>query len=129
MHKYVVYGNEEKTPLQVAEKNKLNLEECILCPDGRKEAIDCQKINSKLKIIGPSRECDLCKGMTSDLHEVQQRNSIAGDGKILICPYCYHSSMAVFYDAQHNNKHDIMRHINNMFNLFESRMKIKSPGV
>jgi len=56
MYKYAVYGNEEKTPLQVANEKGLNQDECIMCSEGKKQAQECTIINPKLIIIGPETE-------------------------------------------------------------------------
>lgn len=55
MYKYAVYGNDEKTPLQVANEKGLNHDECIMCPDGKQEAEGCGIVNPNLIIVGPDK--------------------------------------------------------------------------
>ena len=122
MLKYAVWGNEKMTPLQVAEQLELPLEECIMCPDGEKEADNYVTVDGDLIIVGPTRECDICHGISNELTVCHQPGSIVGDGNFLICPYCSNSTGGIVYNYD-SIKQDLMRHINSMFNLFEHRMK------
>jgi len=120
-HKYAVYGNEETTPLQVAKENNLKLDECILCLNGKLEAEDCWLCDNELIIIGPG--CYLCDGITNDLSE-HEKHTAQWTKKFKICHYCNHSDMIYYHnDYAQLDTVKIFLHINNMFNLFERRMK------
>jgi len=107
MLKYAVWGNEKMIPLQVANRLELLFNECVMCSDGEIEANNIAQINN-ITVIGPEENCDICRGVSDELTVWHQSGSIVGDGNFLICPYCFNSLTAIFYN-NNGTKENIRR--------------------
>lgn len=66
------------------------------------------------------KTCDACGGITTELKKCKNHNT-GKDKKI--CVYCYYSTDDMFVSFNDLPYLSLMRHINNMMNILERRLK------